>query len=132
MKRLFLLVAFLLGTYGFAQPWLELKQQWHVSEGENVWVVEIAEKITPELYRANLLDGNIPANHDLYVHIDVTENETAFTFMFNFLLATDSGFGFTCSVTPATAGELIRYVGSVGGPQWSDEKESCHVVLQSS
>jgi hypothetical protein len=133
MKRFIAILLISLTTLSLAQNALELPQQWRITEGENTWVVEIAEDIEDNLYRAELISGQVTADHELYIRVDKAEEGLSFTFMFNNTMVTDSGFGFACGDTTETnQGELVRYVGTIGGPQWSDKKESCTTELVTS
>lgn len=130
---LFLLIY--LGTVS-AQSSVVPGQQWQLTEGETSWLIEINEALGDGFFSTKLITGEVPKDHDLYVRAETIKGTLSFQFMFNYLLVTDSGFGFRCSIglenataNQAVTGELMRYRGSVAGPQWSEELETCIMEL---
>jgi hypothetical protein len=130
------LLAFFLGVYltASAQPFVGPGQHWQVSDGAKTWVVEIVQDLGQGFFSTNLVSGEVLKDHELYVSAETTRETLTFEFGFNFLLATDSSSGFRCEVkwdgtNETVSGELVSYRGSVAGPQWSTEKESCEITL---
>jgi hypothetical protein len=111
-------------------------QRWQLSDGSATWVIGIDTDLGQGFFTTKLVSGEILADHDLFVHAEVEEETLALQFMFNYLLASDSGSGFKCSFVAEPSkparGELLCYRGSVAGPQWSEEVETCSVVFVSS
>jgi hypothetical protein len=131
----YLLIFFLgVSLTASAQLLVEPGQHWQVSDGAKTWVVEIVQDLGQGFFSTKLVSGELLKNHELYVSAETSRETLTFEFGFNFLLATDSGSGFSCEVkwdgtNETLSGDLVSYRTSVAGRQWSTEKESCEVRL---